>query len=68
MDSSWQTIKKKKQKSKMIEQYAPERSLQIAPLPKTISKEELESFLREFGMILKSNWTRNSLWIEYLEK
>jgi len=52
----------------MNEQYAPERSLQIAPLPKKVEKKELELFMREFGTILKSDWTENSLRIEYLEK
>jgi len=48
--------------------YAPERSLQISPLPKTISKEELESFMKEFGTIRNLTWSLNSLWIEYIEK
>jgi len=45
-----------------------ERSLQITPLPKTINKEELELFMREFGAIRNLKWTLNSLWIEYIEK
>jgi hypothetical protein len=52
----------------MSKQYAPERSLEIAPLPKKIKRKDLKLFMGEFGTIVKSEWTQNSLLIEYLEK
>ncbi|GAB1866251.1 U6 snRNA-specific terminal uridylyltransferase 1 [Camponotus japonicus] len=47
--------------------YLPGRSLCIAPLPKTISREDLERFLRQFGPVKRDRFGRNSLWIEYYD-
>lgn len=48
--------------------YLPGRSLCIAPLPKTISREDLERFLRQFGPVKRNRFGRNSLWIEYYDR
>jgi len=62
----WHRVKSRK--LKLIEQYAAERSVLIAPLPKNLSQEELISFLGEFGTMSKWKWTQNSLRMEYDEK
>lgn len=47
--------------------YLPGKSLCIAPLPKTITREDLAKFLRQFGPVKRERFGRNSLWIEYYD-
>lgn len=50
------------------EDYLPGKSLCIAPLPKTISREDLARFLHQFGPVKRDRFGRNSLWIEYYDR
>ncbi|XP_011882687.1 PREDICTED: speckle targeted PIP5K1A-regulated poly(A) polymerase-like [Vollenhovia emeryi] len=47
------------------EHYLPEKSLYIAPLPKTVSPGYLVKFLHQFGAVKRQHFARNSFWIEY---
>lgn len=59
-------------RSKLYEEnhqhYLPGKSLCVCPLPKTVSKEELVNFLRQFGTIKRQHFGRNSFWIEYNDR
>lgn len=48
--------------------YLPGKSLCVAPLPKTISPEDLVNFLRQFGPVKRQHFGRNSFWIEYNDR
>lgn len=53
------------QKSHEEEHYLPEKSLCVAPLPKTVSPEYLVNFLHQFGTVKRQRFGRNFFWIEY---
>lgn len=62
-------VKPREHKSREEDQYyLPGKSLCIAPLPKTISREDLARFLRQFGPIKRERYGRNSLWIEFFDR
>lgn len=50
------------------EHYLAEKSLCVAPLPKTVSLEDLVNFLRQFGTVKRQYLGRNSFWIEYNDR
>lgn len=62
-------VKSHKHKFREEDQYyLPGKSLCIAPLPKTVSREDLARFLRQFGPVKRDRFRRNSLWIEYYDR
>lgn len=56
------------QKSHEEEHYLPEKSLCVAPLPKTVSPEYLVNFLHQFGTVKRQRFGRNFFWIEYNDR
>ncbi|XP_029679562.1 speckle targeted PIP5K1A-regulated poly(A) polymerase-like isoform X1 [Formica exsecta] len=66
--SSADEMKSREHKFREEDQYyLPGKSLCIAPLPKTITREDLAKFLRQFGPVKRERFGRNSLWIEYYD-
>lgn len=66
--SSRLEVKSREHKFREEDQYLPGKSLCIAPLPKTISREDLARFLRQFGPVKRDRFRQNSLWIEYYDR
>jgi len=64
----WQKDKGKRKSDKLYEDYKTQTSICVAPLPKTITKEQLVSFMRKFGIILKSHMDKNFFLVEYETK
>jgi len=64
----WQKEKGKRKSEKLYEDYKTQTSICVAPLPKTITKEQLISFMCKFGRILKSHMGKNFFLIEYETK
>ncbi|XP_070156568.1 speckle targeted PIP5K1A-regulated poly(A) polymerase-like [Polyergus mexicanus] len=60
-------MKSREHKFREDQYYLPGKSLCIAPLPKTITRENLAKFLRQFGPVKRERFGRNSLWIEYYD-
>lgn len=57
--------KGKRKSERLYEDYEVQTSVCIAPLPKTIKKGNLISFMSGFGKILKSHMGRNFFLVEY---
>ncbi|XP_025985835.1 poly(A) RNA polymerase, mitochondrial [Solenopsis invicta] len=55
------------QKAHEEEHYLPGKSLCVAPLPKTISLDDLVKFLYQFGTVKRHHTGRNCFWIEYTD-
>ncbi|XP_011690925.1 PREDICTED: speckle targeted PIP5K1A-regulated poly(A) polymerase-like [Wasmannia auropunctata] len=53
------------QKSHEDQHYVPERSLCVAPLPRTVSPEDLVNFFHQFGAVKRQHFGRNFFRIEY---
>ncbi|XP_072753836.1 speckle targeted PIP5K1A-regulated poly(A) polymerase-like [Anoplolepis gracilipes] len=65
--SSNRPVKSQEHKFREEDQYYLPKTLCIAPLPRTISREDLTRFLHQFGRVKRERYRRNSLWIEYYD-
>lgn len=63
--SKYQEKSRSEQKSHEEDHYLPGKSLCVAPLPKTVSRQYLVNFLLQFGTVKRQHFGRNSFWIEY---
>ncbi|KAL6267455.1 hypothetical protein P5V15_000531 [Pogonomyrmex californicus] len=63
--SKHQETKSDQTSHKVDQHYLSGKSVCVAPLPKTISSEDLVNFLHQFGPVKRQHFGRNSFWIEY---